>query len=295
MILPFACAVLGSSCTAPQLERNPQESPYWSMDRGRPKVALDLVVATYNVHGLPWPFARGRSDSMDRIVEQLVELPERIQPDVIAFQEAWTPWYRSRLINGLSGAGYGYAHFFSGHRWGTGLLIVSRFPIVETNLHSYEADAPWHRSGMDWWGGKGAGLVRIQCAPGMVLDVYNTHLVADYGGSESNNDTRMKQELELAQFLRASPPHLPCIVLGDFNDAVGERPLDTLLERGGLRVLDDGHGLDHILWREVADFECKVVEFARLEKSVDIGGKTYGLSDHACRIAKIHLQPGGVE
>ncbi len=287
----LAITAIMQACAAPEPQRDPEESVYWPEGSGRPERAFDLVVATYNVHGLPWPILHNRPLAMKLIVQQLLDIPPPNSPDVIAFQEAWARWYRSALADGLKAGGYNYSHFFSGHRFGTGMLVVSRYPIVETNLHSYAADAPWCRSGMDWWGAKGVGLARIEIEPGSVVDIYNAHLIADYGGEESNLEIREAQDLELADFLATSPAHLPCIVLGDFNDAVGERPVDSLLEHGGLSVLGDGAGLDHVLWRSTSLFQCECLEYIRLDKYVERDGVTVGLSDHACRVARLRITP----
>jgi len=158
--------VLVGACGLPQREHHPRSSPYFRDERGRPAEPIELVVATYNVHGLPWPALKDRHEAMARIARQLLDVPAPNAPDVIAFQEVWTPWLRSTLTRALERGGYEHAHFFCSWPIGTGMLVASRRPILETNLQTFDADAPWNRSGMDWWGAKGVGLARIQVEPG---------------------------------------------------------------------------------------------------------------------------------
>lgn len=284
-------ALLVGACGIPQRERSPDKSPYFHDERGRPTDPLELVVATYNVHGLPWPVLKDRPEAMERIAQQLLDVPAPNTPDVIAFQEVWTPWLRSTLTRALERGGYEHSHFFCSWPFGTGMLVVSRLPILETNLHTFDADAPWNRSGMDWWGAKGVGLARIEVEPGAVVDLYDTHLVANYGGENSNDEARAAQGLELAQFLEASPDHLPCLVLGDFNCGPGDAEFAPMVERGRLDLLDEGGGLDHGFWRRSSAFDCEVLERVRLKNRVEQDERSFLLSDHACRIFRLRILP----
>lgn len=287
-------ALLVGACGIPQRERRPDKSPYFHDELGRPARPFELVVATYNVHGLPWPVLKDRPEAMERIARQLLDVPAPNKPDVIAFQEVWTPWLRSTLTRALERGGYEHAHFFRSWPYGTGMLVVSRLPIRETNLHTFDADAPWNRSGMDWWGAKGVGLARIEVEPGAVVDLYDTHLVANYGGENSNDEARTAQGRELARFLAATPEHLPCIVVGDINCAPGDAEFAPMVELGGLDVLDATGGRDHAFWRRSSAFDCELREQVRLKNYVEQDGRSFILSDHACRIFRLRISPADV-
>jgi len=289
--LAIFLTLLVGACGLPQRERHPRKSPYFHDERGRPTEPLELVVATYNVHGLPWPVLKDRPEAMVRIAQQLLDVPAPNTPDVIAFQEVWTPWLRSTLTRALERGGYEHAHFYCSWPFGTGMLVVSRLPILETNLHTFDADAPWDRSGMDWWGAKGVGLARIEVEPGAVVDLYAAHLVANYGGKNSNDDARTAQGRELAQFLAATPEHLPCIVLGDINCGPGDAEFEPMVELGGLDSLDETGGLDHGFWRRSSAFDCELLEQVRLKNYVEQDGRSVILSDHACRIFRLRISP----
>jgi endonuclease/exonuclease/phosphatase family metal-dependent hydrolase len=279
------------TCAGPDPRRDPSASIYAEAERGRPTHDFEIVVATYNVHGLPWPAGEHRSEAMHLIAEQLCALPESERPAVIAFQELWVPSYRSILLRELEPHGYTHSHFFSGQRFGTGMLVVSRLPIVETYLHSFDADAPWYRGGMDWWGAKGVGLARIALDDGSIVDIYDTHLVADYGGDEANDAERAAQGLELAQFVAATPAHVPCVVLGDFNCGPGDGEFDSMLASGGLVSIDQLTGRDHVLWRESTRLACELIGRSSIPYGIERDGAWFALSDHTCLVWRLRISP----
>lgn len=65
--------------------------------------------------------------------------------------------------------------FFSG-MLGSGMCIMSRYPIIDVHYHSFLLNGylhmVWHG---DWFGGKGIGLCRIN-VKGFIVDVYTTHV-----------------------------------------------------------------------------------------------------------------------
>jgi len=60
---------------------------------------------------------------------------------------------------------------------GSGMCIMSRYPIIEHHYHSFSLNGYlhmfWHG---DWFAGKGIGLCRIN-VNGFIVDVYTTHVI----------------------------------------------------------------------------------------------------------------------
>jgi endonuclease/exonuclease/phosphatase family metal-dependent hydrolase len=204
-----------------------------------------LSVLTYNVHGLPWPFARGRPAAFRQIAERLAELRAQGKaPQVVVMQEAFTraaarigreAGYRyvadgpnarqhGAQPDGPAGAAFlAHAHWNRGETEGplldSGLVILSDYPIVATDTVAYPRDAC---AGYDCLANKGAVLARI-AVPGLTtpVDIVTTHLNCRErtGVKVTRADQAYSRELAtLTAFVaRAHDPGLPLIVAGDFN------------------------------------------------------------------------------
>ncbi|KAI7863933.1 Endonuclease/exonuclease/phosphatase [Spinellus fusiger] len=138
--------------------------------------------------------------------------------DIIALQEVWVKedfqCIKSRLSSRLPFAKY----FFSG-ALGSGLAIFSRFPILESSYVCYTlAGHPlmlWHG---DYYVGKGCGSVTIEHPKAGVLQVFNTHLHAEYGKTPQYQNHLLSEGWELALLVRSAIAHgRQVIVAGDFN------------------------------------------------------------------------------
>jgi endonuclease/exonuclease/phosphatase family metal-dependent hydrolase len=158
-------------------------------------------VLTYNVWGLPSPLLQHG--------ERFNEIPaalDRAAADVILIQEAFTG--RAQALTHLP--------HFPFHTWGpssrflhfsSGLLILSRYPIVETAQTSY-----MRCGGFDCFANKGAQYAKI-LVPGIgPVSVFNTHLNAN-----GHDQVRVSQAAHLTRFVQAYAQGLPTIVGGDFN------------------------------------------------------------------------------
>lgn len=204
-----------------------------------------ISVLTYNVKGLPWPIARGRTEALDAIAARLRTLRAAARnPHIVVLQEAFTA--RARSLG--TAAGYRYVvdgpgaelrnpvplsatdrKFVTGARWwkgetegkwvGSGLQILSDFPIVGVRRIAYPEFAC---AGYDCLANKGALLVSV-AVPGLPtpVDIVTTHL--NSRRSSGVPDARsiyayQRQVGILSQFIRTSrDPHHPLIVAGDFN------------------------------------------------------------------------------
>lgn len=204
-----------------------------------------LSVLTYNVHGLPWPFAAGRPAAFRQIAERLTAMRAAgTAPQIIVMQEAFTD---AALRIGRE-AGYRYmvqgpdayqrnadpdgvadTAFLAQARWNhgetegawldSGLVILSDYPIVSSETVAYPRDSC---AGYDCLANKGVLLARV-AVPGLPapVDIVTTHLNCRErtGVSVARADVAYQRELAtLTSFIaRAHDPDLPMIIAGDFN------------------------------------------------------------------------------
>ncbi|MGN6376622.1 MAG: endonuclease/exonuclease/phosphatase family protein [Sphingomonas sp.] len=204
-----------------------------------------LSVLTYNVHGLPWPLASGRPAAFGRIATRLAALRAQGRaPQIVVMQEAFTD--AAKRIGAAAGYRYivqgpdsdvrGVGHdrasaaaFAAQARWtrgetegpllGSGLMILSDYPILATDAVVYPRDAC---AGFDCLANKGAVLARV-AIPGFAapVDIVTTHLNCRErsGTAVARADEAYRRQLAtLAAFVRrAHDPRLPLILAGDFN------------------------------------------------------------------------------
>jgi endonuclease/exonuclease/phosphatase family metal-dependent hydrolase len=225
-----------SSLTLPQAQVLAQAQQAEPAER---PAVRELTVLSYNVHGLPWPFAGRRRAQIRDIGRELAALrTEGRAPDVVLIQENfddpdelvslsgykhWAAGPDKRLRpSGPRVRGYGAKVFFSGEGWGkvtsSGLYVLSDFPIMEVELDAYRYCAGW-----DCLANKGVMMVHLD-VPGLPggLDVVNTHMNADRHAAKVSGPRSLKahnlQTEELNAFVaRARTPGAALLVGGDFN------------------------------------------------------------------------------
>ncbi len=167
--------------------------------------------------------------------------------DIIGFQEAFMETDRERLIAAAKRGGIGYSHFYdsgmgfpaypeSGHP--SGLLVLSRFPIVQVAYLRYSLNGKPHKLlHWDWQIGKGCGLARISTPFGLV-DVYLSHFVASYTASPDVSDEyltdRVAQAYECAEFIQMSRRAPLAMLLCDLNSTPDSMPYRILTSLAGL-------------------------------------------------------------
>jgi endonuclease/exonuclease/phosphatase family metal-dependent hydrolase len=204
-----------------------------------------LSVLTYNVEGLPWPFALGRPPAFAKMADRLEMLRRSGRnPQIVVLQEAFTS--DAQAIG--RAAGYRYVvegptasdvsdappniaddRFAAAGSWlrgealgrpaGSGLMLLSDYPIVRVRRMAYPDFAC---AGYDCLASKGALLVtvRIPGAPSPV-DIVTTHLNSRQHSGVSDERSLHAYQRETA-FLSAfinqwHDPANPMIVAGDFN------------------------------------------------------------------------------
>ncbi len=268
------------------------ERPAMAVSASGSEGKLRLKLVAYNIWGLPSWMTGARPDRYPRIAREL----ERLDPDIILLQEAWTaaarksapacgPWAIARAA--------GQHSFFQQ----TGLVTLSKFPIIGGGFY------PFSRSAFpDRLVNKGVLKVTLQMSGGQVLNVWNVHL-QDVGPVEIQ---RWQARELIARVQAAEDGQIADLVGGDFNCTPessvcrelvkalgppvqklnGAEPFvtwDGLSAKPGV-----GQAIDYVFIRERTNPEClqAVARVAFTAASVK-----ERLSDHLGIIAEVNWSP----
>lgn len=116
------------------------------------------------------------------------------QYDVVCLQEVFSGSDWNKLCADIK-EHYPHSHYWKSGIVGSGLGILSRWPIVRVGWHRYHMNgSPYFLTHGDWYAGKGVAMARIavdsktNIASGgedgdanvILVDVYNTHIHAEY-------------------------------------------------------------------------------------------------------------------
>jgi endonuclease/exonuclease/phosphatase family metal-dependent hydrolase len=264
-----------------------------------------LRIATLNVWGLPWTFARDTVRRIEAIGRQL--------PQLGAVQEVW----RRDLADSLTAAGRraGLAHAWQHGvgRPGGGLLVLSRLPIARARFEAYQVrglpERIWHA---DYHGGKGFLEVELPTAAGPVT-VIDTHLHAQYGNAyeQDYHAHRMAQVVQLAARVREI--RTPLVATGDFNFREDQKPYRMLRGLTGLRdvaaALDrraptvtadnlyrgenarPARRIDYVFTRDGANRGVALHSIDRIfDEPIELDARSAAYSDHVGLLAELELR-----
>jgi sphingomyelin phosphodiesterase 2 len=202
-----------------------------------------LRVLSLNIWGLPdilgawlhtYPHkVAPREERVQRIAEAFQHY------DVIALQEVWLPADRQSLVQIAASFGIRYSHYFRAGMVGSGLFVLSRFPISSPRFYCYTINGkPQRLHHGDWHASKGLAHCQLllDSLTNLVVDCYVTHLVSQYSSLDDEYEAqRVLQAFELSDIIensRASPYVLLC---GDFNSRPGSVIYDILAHYGCLK------------------------------------------------------------
>lgn len=181
-----------------------------------PNGKTTLRVLTLNVWGLKY-FSKLRNVRIPAIAARLAAS----EYDVVALQEIWCESTDWRELRSRCSVTFPHAKFFYTGAFGSGLAILSRFPIIATHTHPFSLNGhPVLVHHGDWIVAKAAGCATIAVPKAGLIDFWVTHTVAAGGedGPESRRAHRVVQAYELANHARNSASkgrHVVC--LGDLN------------------------------------------------------------------------------
>ncbi|XP_012157991.1 putative neutral sphingomyelinase isoform X2 [Ceratitis capitata] len=235
--------------------------------------------------------------------------------DIVSLQEVWSRKDCESLKNATE-ATLPYAHYFYSGVIGSGLLVLSKYPIISSFFHPWSVNGYFHRiQHADWFGGKGVGLCRI-LVDKHVVHLYNTHLHAEYNNNNDDYKThRVIQAFDTAQFIRATRgDSVLQILAGDLNAQPHDLTYKVLLytskmqdccasenivtneyyknsytstNRSGKKPL--GVHIDHIFVRNSELFDLSVIDY-ELPLTDPVPGQSFSYSDHEAVLTKLHLR-----
>ncbi|KAL6258621.1 hypothetical protein P5V15_010574 [Pogonomyrmex californicus] len=174
---------------------------------------ISINILTLNCWGIPY-VSKDRSTRMSAIADKCASR----EYDIICLQEVWSV-DDFNMIKARAQEVLPYSHYFYSGVFGSGICILSRYPIHDVMFHKWPLNGYVHKIHHgDWFGGKGVGLCKIKIR-NMNINVYITHLHAEYN---RDNDEymahRVLQAFDTAQFVRMTSGGADAVILaGDLN------------------------------------------------------------------------------
>ena len=156
--------------------------------------------------------------------------------DIVGLQELYSEDDRRLVMEGAASGGLVHTRYFPSGAIGSGLLMLSRFPIQEASFLRFRLNGrPQELLRSDYYAGKGVARLRLETPLGP-LDAYDTHLVAGYGeiGSDIYYYHRLAQAYELARYVATQSRDVPVIVTGDLNTTPDRLPYRACTALGQL-------------------------------------------------------------
>jgi endonuclease/exonuclease/phosphatase family metal-dependent hydrolase len=196
-----------------------------------PIAGRELRVLSLNCWGVPG--ARDREARMEAIGTEIA----RMGLDLVGLQEIYYQRDRLRVLELAAEGGLIYHHYYPSGVFGSGLMVISRFPLLETQFWPYSLNGrPQDFIRPDYYAGKGLAFARIETPDGPV-DFYNTHLIAPYLeiGEDVYFSHRVSQTYELTRIVNEVSYGHPLILAGDFNTTPERLAYRTCIELGQVR------------------------------------------------------------
>ena len=245
---------------------------------------LRLRVITWNIWGI-FGLTPRRAERMQVIAHQVVKM----KPDIAGFQEVFVQTDRDLITTALREAGLPHSRYFPSGLVGSGLLLVSRYPIESDGFIRYtENGRPEAMHHGDWWAGKGLSLSTLRLPNDTLLYVANTHMHARYREG-LYRATQLAQAQQLIPWAaRVKAANAPALWLGDWNNKPDNDILHPLVSSGSWTLLTaDKTAIDHIFgsgdsWQWHVLTQGKVTGFLPGEPKVP-------WSDHAARWIEVEL------
>jgi len=201
---------------------------------------ITVKCLSYNLFMRPPFVTNNSSDFKDVRLTAFIYALKQSDFDVFALQEIFNlaNGRQKRLLKAAKELGYRYYTSSVSPKWfwsdlffpvtrtsrrpkliDAGLLILSRFPILETDAHVFNVG-----NQIDAWAAKQVVYAKIQFGPQQFCHVFNTHLQASYFDNAPsvnliNDKARHLQVVEMGQFISkktAGSPY-PSLITGDFN------------------------------------------------------------------------------
>lgn len=196
-----------------------------------------FTILTLNTWGAP--YAPQRHQRFKAIADAL----NQKQPDIVQLQEVFMTAERNRLVADLRET-YPHHYYFPSAQVGSGLLTLSKFPIVDAHFHRFRMGGKIERLEQgDFYAGKGIGLTRLQ-TPSGIVDVYNAHAHAQYEHYDDNEYAVYTQTnlFEAARLINVLSQQNPVILCGDLNTRPRQTGYRLICQ---VAALDDAYVMQH--------------------------------------------------
>jgi endonuclease/exonuclease/phosphatase family metal-dependent hydrolase len=264
---------------------------------------VELVVLSYNTHGLPgWAAGDEPEQRFPRIGALLQRYDVALVQEDFAHHERLAGATAHPIVLRGNGSRYswlGRLGFLCG-RCGSGLTVLAREPFRHPSRvlrEPFSSCSGWLGSGNDCWATKGILMARLEPGNGPAIDFFNLHL--DAGDGRADRGVREEQIGQVARAIRVESDGRPLIVGGDLN-LHHDNPEDrTIFEefRASLRLVDsraalsDPNGwpekIDYLLFRGGDALDLELIEAGIAKEFAD---ETGPLSDHPAIYARFRLR-----
>ncbi|KAK3927734.1 Putative neutral sphingomyelinase [Frankliniella fusca] len=184
-----------------------------------------LCVLTLNCWGIPF-VSKDRKARMKAIALELASG----KYDIVCLQEVWSTNDFNLIRDGAKPV-LPYSHYFHSGVVGSGVCILSRYPIHDVLFHQWPVNGYVHKIHHgDWFGGKGVGLCQIYYND-LLIHVYTAHLHAEYDReSDEYIAHRVLQAFDTAQFIHMTSGGADMVILGgDLNTEPDDLAYQVLL------------------------------------------------------------------
>ncbi|TIB92820.1 hypothetical protein E3Q19_01742 [Wallemia mellicola] len=174
-----------------------------------------MKVLTLNVWGLN-NVSKYRQQRIKAIISKL----SNSDADVVCLQELWLDTDYKLVERNLKNV-YPYTKYFYSGLVGSGLAILSKYKIIESDFNAFKMNGPpLEVIKGDWMAGKGAGTITVQVPEIGLVDIYTTHFHAAYAENDKHARFahRLSQSWQLATLVKKSyNSGRNVIVTGDIN------------------------------------------------------------------------------
>ncbi|KAJ6646463.1 putative neutral sphingomyelinase [Pseudolycoriella hygida] len=269
---------------------------------------IELSILTLNIWGIPL-ISKDRNLRVAAIGMEIA----KGDYDVVSLQEVWSN-DDFEYIRRVAQKTLPFSHYFHSGVIGSGLCILSKYPITMTLFHSWSVNGYVHRiQHGDWFGGKGVGLCQIMVQKQLV-NIYIAHLHAEYDrNSDDYKAHRIIQSFDTAQFIESTRgDSILQVLAGDLNTEPGDlahrlllytskltetcdnniptcdNPTNSYTPQSTKESLSNGKRIDYILYRSGRNCKTDVLEY-KLPLSHPIPDHPISFSDHEAVSSRIRV------
>ncbi|XP_032671814.1 putative neutral sphingomyelinase [Odontomachus brunneus] len=271
-------------------------------------------ILTLNCWGIPY-VSKNRAARISAIAEKCASR----EYDIVCLQEVWSD-NDFKTIKTQVQEVLPYSHYFYSGVFGSGVCVLSRYPIHEVMFHKWPLNGYVHKIHHgDWFGGKGVGLCKIKIR-NMNVNVYNVHLHAEYNRENDEYMAhRVLQAFDTAQFVKMTSGCADAVILaGDLNTEPQDLAYRIIHGIAGLtdacpnsashigtnecannsytdsklaRARPDGKRIDYILYLNSNAIKAEITNY-KLPLPNRVPCKNFSYSDHEAVTATLKFTSG---